>query len=223
MPRRRARSRRRRARRPGATRSRAPPPPTGSQRTGRARSGWRVTQDRHVRHAGGDLLEQLQPFSARAVFEQREAGSIAAWARQALDQSSSDRIGDLHEYDRQGAGHLLQRPHGRNASGKNNVGLECDQLAYEFANTLGIARAPADFDADVASVGPAQLLQGLQEGCITRSPFPIVRWQGADDADAPHALGLLRARGQRPSRRRAAEQRDELAAPCMSGKQHSEG
>ena len=42
-------------------------------------------------------------------------------------------------------------------------------------------------------------------------------------ADAPHALALLRARRERPRRRRAAEQRDELAAPCMSGKQHSEG
>src|SRR5258708_6399204 len=32
-------------------------------------------------------------------------------------------------------------------------------------------------------------------------------------ADAPHALGLLRARRQRPPDRRAAEQRDEVAAP----------
>jgi hypothetical protein len=31
--------------------------------------------------------------------------------------------------------------------------------------------------------------------------------------DASHALGLLRARRERPSGRRAAEQRDELAAP----------
>ena len=32
-----------------------------------------------------------------------------------------------------------------------------------------------------------------------------------EHADAPHPLGLLRARRQRPRRRRAAEQRDELA------------
>jgi len=43
------------------------------------------------------------------------------------------------------------------------------------------------------------------------------------NADAPHALALLRARRERPRRCCATEQRDELAAPCMSGKQHSEG
>ena len=34
-----------------------------------------------------------------------------------------------------------------------------------------------------------------------------------EHADAPHPLGLLRARRERPRRRRAAEQRDELAPP----------
>ena len=34
---------------------------------------------------------------------------------------------------------------------------------------------------------------------------------------------LLRARRERPRRCRAAEQRDELAASCMTGKEHCEG
>ena len=37
-----------------------------------------------------------------------------------------------------------------------------------------------------------------------------------------HAVALLRARPERPRGSGTAEQRDELAAPCMSGKQHSE-
>ena len=37
------------------------------------------------------------------------------------------------------------------------------------------------------------------------------RFKRQEDADAPHAVGLLRARSERP-RRRAAEERDELAA-----------
>ena len=41
-------------------------------------------------------------------------------------------------------------------------------------------------------------------------------------ADAPHPVALLLARRERPRRRRA-DQRDELAAPCMSGKEHCEG
>jgi hypothetical protein len=41
-------------------------------------------------------------------------------------------------------------------------------------------------------------------------------------ADAPHAPALC-ARRERPRSRRAAKQRDELAAFCMSGKEHCEG
>ena len=53
-----------------------------------------------------DLLEQLQPFRAQAVFELHKAGGVAAWPRQAPDEARSDRIGDDHEYDRRGAAGL---------------------------------------------------------------------------------------------------------------------
>jgi hypothetical protein len=42
------------------------------------------------------------------------------------------------------------------------------------------------------------------------------------ERDAPHPLGLLRARRDRP-RHRAAERCDELAPLCMTGKEHCEG
>jgi hypothetical protein len=38
-----------------------------------------------------------------------------------------------------------------------------------------------------------------------------------------HALRLLRMRRKRPRRRRAAEERDELAPLCMTEKEHAEG
>jgi hypothetical protein len=37
--------------------------------------------------------------------------------------------------------------------------------------------------------------------------------QAAKHTDAPHPLGLLRARRERPRHRHAAEQRDEIAPP----------
>jgi len=39
---------------------------------------------------------------------------------------------------------------------------------------------------------------------------------------SPYPLALLRSRRERP-RHTAAEQRDERAASCMSGKEHCEG
>jgi hypothetical protein len=49
-----------------------------------------------------------------------------------------------------------------------------------------------------------------------------IGWPAGDKRDDGHG-GLLRARRERPRRRSAAEQRYEIAALCMSGKQHSEG
>jgi hypothetical protein len=55
------------------------------------------------------------------------------------------------------------------------------------------------------------LLQGLLERYEAGLTLSIVRGTVHEHADAPHPLGLLRARRERP-RCRGAEQRDELAA-----------
>ena len=64
-------------------------------------------------------------------------------------------------------------------------------------------------DPHVAAVGPAQLLQPLQERRDAGLSFRIVRGRGHQHANAPHPLGLLRARRERP-RRCAAQQANEL-------------
>jgi hypothetical protein len=55
------------------------------------------------------------------------------------------------------------------------------------------------------------LLQSLLESRNAALAFRIVGGQAHRHADTLHALGLLPPRHQRPRRRRAAEQRDELA------------
>ena len=85
--------------------------------------------------------------------------------------------GTLHEHDRHGAGRLLQRPHGRPASGQDDVRRERDQFRRVSANAVGIARGPAVVDPHVAAVGPAQLLQPLQERREADVCFRIVRGQ----------------------------------------------
>ena len=60
---------------------------------------------------------------------------------------------------------------------------------------------PAVVDPHVAAVGPAQLLQRLQERRDAGLAFRIVRGHVHEHADAPHALGLLRPRRERPRRR----------------------
>src|SRR5262249_38562632 len=64
----------------------------------------------------------------------------------------------------------------------------------------------------IAADGPAQLLERLEECCVANLPFRIIgRSPRREHADASHPLALLRPRRQRPRRRRAAAQRDDLA------------
>jgi len=51
----------------------------------------------------------------------------------------------------------------------------------------------------------------LPRTCEIAVPFRIIRRQMHENADPPHLVRLLRARRERPSCCRAAEQRDELA------------
>src|SRR5262249_60520484 len=75
----------------------------------------------------------------------------------------------------------------------------------------------ASVDPNVATDHPAQLLQLLQERTDASLIFRIIRGCSLDDADPPHALGLLRPRRERPCDSRAAEQRDELAPLHLRG------
>ena len=61
------------------------------------------------------------------------------------------------------------------ASGQDDVRRERDQFRRVSANAVGIARAPAIVDPHVAAVGPAQLLQPLQERRDAGLRFRIVR------------------------------------------------
>src|SRR6516164_6797800 len=80
-----------------------------------------------------------------------------------------------------------------------------------FAKALGIAGAKAILNPHVEAVGPAQLLQPLQERSDAGHGFRIVRSCAHEHRDATHSLARLCARRHRPHRR-AAEQRDERAA-----------
>src|SRR3954471_21501076 len=51
----------------------------------------RIAKDGDARHVWRDLFEQLEPFSADAVFEVHEARRVAASPRQGLDVAGADR------------------------------------------------------------------------------------------------------------------------------------
>src|SRR5262245_32307784 len=68
---------------------------------------------------------------------------------------------------------------------------------------------------DITALHPSEPLKTIPERVKAGLHVGIVRRIGCEHANASHPLALLPARGERP-RRRAAEQRDELAAPNHS-------
>ena len=66
-----------------------------------------------------------------------------------------------------------------------------------------IGCTPAKVDPNIAANGPARFLEALQERREAHLSFRIVRGEVHQHADPPHALGLLRARRERPGGRAA--------------------
>jgi hypothetical protein len=106
------------------------------------------------------------------------------------------------------------------ASGENHAHRTADEIGRQFRQSIESSLRPNIFDADVAVLDIASFVQSLAErGNLVAQHS---RRPAAEKPDHRHRR-LLRARRERPRRRRATEQRDELAPPCMSGKEHCEG
>jgi hypothetical protein len=89
-----------------------------------------------------------------------------------------------------------------------------------------VITAPTKVDPHVSAIGPAQVRKVLREHRDAMLPLRIVFVERHEHSDAPHSVALLRPCRERP-RRRAAEERDEVAPPkanahlallCLRGK-----
>jgi hypothetical protein len=85
-----------------------------------------------------------------------------------------------------------------------------DQLLRKRWYPIGVIAVPSKVHPHVAAIDPAQARKRLSEHRIAKLPLRIVFVERHEPADAPHAVALLRPRRNRP-RRRAAEERDEVA------------
>src|SRR5258706_1187 len=69
-------------------------------------------------------------------------------------------------------------------------------------------------DLNIAVLRPPEHLKSLPKRRDAGLYFRIVLGEWMQEHDASHALGLLRARRERPRGHRAAKERDELASPA---------
>ena len=164
-----------------------------------------IAKDRHSRHAWRDLLEQFEPFPAHAVFELRKAGGVAARPRQAVDEAGGDRIDDDAANTIGTVRVACSNGPTVEVPGQDDVRRERDQFRRVFANGVGIARGPAIVDPHVAADRSSPIAAAPARTRRGGPALPDRPRQGQKHADAPHAIGLLRARRERPRRCRAAE------------------
>src|SRR5262249_57383674 len=107
-------------------------------------------------------------------------------------------------------------------SAEDHVRLQRHEFGCIGARSLDASSSPAIFDAKIAVFSPAKLLQPFAEDPQPKLTFGIALAARQQPADPPHAVALP-PRRERPRCCCAAEQRDEVTAPCMSGKEHCEG
>src|SRR5215831_19903607 len=103
----------------------------------------------------------------------------------------------------------MQRRQRRRGGRKDHVGGHFHQLGRRASEALFITARPTRFDGKVATQRPAQLLHLRLESCEPPFHLRVTLGKRRQEADAPHAIWLLRPRRKRP--RSHAKQRDELA------------
>src|SRR5262249_21456820 len=94
--------------------------------------------------------------------------------------------------------------------GNNDINLEPYELLGNRGVALLLPLRPAIFDSDCSAFDPAKLMQPLHKSSNPRAPSRKIGC--TQKPDGPELRSLLRECGERPRGRRAAEQRDELAA-----------
>ncbi len=84
--------------------------------------------------------------------------------------------------------------------GDNDIDLEPDKLGHDLGEALGATLCPAILDRDSATLDPAEFAQPLH-----KSGGPLALGRGsarAQEPDSRQLRRLLRARRERPRRRR---------------------
>ena len=100
--------------------------------------GWRRAEPPHASH-------QERPLSAHAIFVSDEPGSVASWTCEIFDETGTDRIGDVHEDDWDGAGRLHYRTNRRTANRHDYIRCKCNQFR-RVTGSLGVSEAQTVVD-----------------------------------------------------------------------------
>src|SRR5215831_10396587 len=160
---------------------------------------------------GSQLTQQLQPLRLRLGKKRAHTCDVATRTMQVGDEAGPDWVAASREYDRYGRGPRLGRK-GRCVSTHCND--DGDLLAGEIGGKprqpIVLTLSPTIVERDVLTLDKARFIESLPDERNQRRVDS--RRTTAEQSDHWQCT-LLRPRRERPRSGRAAEQRDELAAP----------
>src|SRR5262249_31110301 len=171
-----------------------------------------VPKNRHSRDRRGNLLEQLRPFPGQCIVKSNKASCVATRSGQAVDVAAANWINDTVEYNRHRGRHSHQHFQPELTRYHDDVRWKRDQFFRASPSLRGITARPSDFKPHIAAVNPIQLMQDFLEYRDT-GLLICLACRTHEHADPPHLLALLRTRRERPCRRCAAHERNDLAPP----------
>jgi len=159
------------------------------------------------------LVQQPEPFCCQFYVQGAETGGIAAGSAETGDESESEWVSDGKD-DRNGLGCGFGRARRRRAQGRCNDGdRQAHELGRQFRQAVIAVFRPARFDPHVLTIGITGLAQAIAK--CNEALGVRLRRSGLQQPD-DRQRRLLRARGERwqhGRRRRAADERDEVAPP----------
>ena len=163
------------------------------------------------RRLGDDLVQQLKPFRFQRAGDHADAGDVAARLVHAFDQAVLDRVAVAEGEDDGDRGGRRLRRQSRPAAaiGRDHRHLAIRQIRRQGGKPVVLTARPAVLDRNIDPFDKTGLGQPLLEpGHVG---FPRFGRGDVEKADDRHRR-LLRARRERPCRRRSADQRHEIAA-----------
>src|ERR1700674_2580288 len=171
----------------------------------------RIPKHGHGGELRNNFLEQLQPLSNQLRVHLGQPGDVAARARQALNNPGCHRVTRSHHHDRDFPGSVFGSQSIVGDGSDDDINLKTDQIGDELREAIVSPLRISVLNDDSFSLNPSEVTEPLQEGLVPERC--IGGREGRQQSYPGDFRRLLRARDERPRRRHAAEQRDELPPP----------
>src|SRR5262245_9613184 len=155
-------------------------------------------------------MQEFQPLCRQLAAVKIDTRRIATRLSEASDETKLDRVFGSHEND---GGHFacgFGSRRRRVAYGDDHGDPSVNQFGCERRQPIELPLRPAVYDRYILAFDIAAILQSLAKSTQTVGAY-VRRCRRVEETDHRHRR-LLRPRRDRPRRRRAAEQCDELAA-----------